>query len=83
MDGWLSEFGAPRNARVEAQTISELLEGLERRYPRLAGKIRDDSGAIRRYVRVFVNGETAEGPDLHRPLSPQDRVDILHSIAGG
>ncbi len=83
LDRWLAEFGAPPEARLSARDLTELLGTLETRYPRLQGKMRDDAGAIRRFVRVFVNGEPVDGLDPRVTLGPDDRVDILHSIAGG
>ena len=83
LDRWLAEFGAPREARVSARDLVELIGTLEAQYPRLRGKMRDDTGAMRRFVRVFVNGEPVEGLDPPLALGPGDRVDILHSIAGG
>ncbi|MFG1529724.1 MAG: MoaD/ThiS family protein [Thermoplasmata archaeon] len=83
LDRWLAEFGAPRETRVSARDLAELIGTLEAQYPRLRGKMRDDTGEMRRFVRVFVNGEVVEGLDPSRVLAPDDRIDILHSIAGG
>ncbi|EQD29227.1 thiamine S protein [mine drainage metagenome] len=83
LDRWLSEFGAPREARLSAPDLPGLIGALEAQYPRLRGKMRDDTGAMRRFVRIFVNGEPVEGLDSAVALGPDDRVDILHSIAGG
>ena len=83
LDRWLAEFGAPREAEVSARDLAELIGALEALYPRLQGKMRDETGAMRRFVRVFVNGEVVEGREPSRVLGPDDRVDILHSIAGG
>jgi molybdopterin converting factor small subunit/photosystem II stability/assembly factor-like uncharacterized protein len=65
---------------VGGSTVGEIVAGLERDHPRLNGWIRDERGDVRRHVVVFVNGDRA---GLGDPVSPQDRLDILPSIAGG
>jgi molybdopterin converting factor small subunit len=76
-------------ARVElpagaAATLEELLDRLERAHPGLVGRVRDERGAIRRHVNVFV------GPDHARELGGLTaRVDgaaavsILPAVSGG
>lgn len=83
-DSWLREYGPRGDERVSAETVEQLLEELERRHPRLRFKIRDETGAIRRYVRVFVDGQDISGTTgAETALSGARTVDILHSIAGG
>ena len=84
LDAMLREFGAPARTDVPAESVKAVLEGLERQYPRLKHRIRDETGTVRRYVRIFVNGEAIPEPaGLDVPLRAEDRVEILHSIQGG
>jgi len=84
LDGWLREFGPRSTERVEAGSVEGLIEVLEGRYPRLQFKLRDESGQLRRYVRVFVDGEDVSGTTgVATPLANVTTVDIIHSIAGG
>jgi molybdopterin synthase sulfur carrier subunit len=84
LDGMLREFVRVRTVRTEAADVRGLLEDLEGRYPRLLGKLRDETGSLRRFVRVFVNGEDVSVlRGLETPVASTDEVDILHSIAGG
>lgn len=84
LDSWLREFGPRGNEKVEAVSVNQLLDVLEERYPRLRFKIRDETGALRRYVRVFVDGEDVSATTgLTTSLSGAQAIDILHSIAGG
>ncbi len=84
LDSWLSEFGAPRRAEVQSPDVAGLLSDLEMRYPRLRHRIRDESGSLRRFVRIFVDGvDISSLGGLKTPLTPSAVVDILHSIAGG
>ncbi len=84
LDSMLRRFGPPVATTAEADTVEHLLDVLETRYPGLRFKIRDETGALRRYVRVFVDGEDVSGTTgVATPLSGARSVDILHSIAGG
>jgi len=84
LDGMLREFAPTSRLRSNAVTVGALLDELEGRFPRLRSKLRDETGALRRYVNVFVDGEnvTTRSP-LSTSLVGEHTVDILHSIAGG
>jgi len=84
LDAMLREFGPGGTLTTPASSVGALLEELETRYPRLQYRLRDETGAVRKFVRVFVNGKAVEGASgLATPIGPTDRVDILHSIQGG
>ena len=84
LDGLLRQFGAGPRWETSAPTVEALLTELEGAYPRLQRKLRDETGAVRRFVRVFVNGEDVRnGEGVATPLGASDTVDILHSIQGG
>ncbi len=84
LDGWLRQFGAPSRESVDADSIDHLIDALEERYPRLQFKLRDETGHLRRYVRVFLDGKDVSATTgVSTPLSDVRVVDILHSIAGG
>lgn len=65
-------------------TLRAALDALADGYPRLARRLRDERGGLRRYVNVYVNGEECRTlSDLDTPLPPGAEVQILPSIAGG
>jgi len=69
---------------VTGGTVQELLGGLEKQYPGLKERICDDSGQIRRFVNIFVNGEDIrfkQGPAT--PVADGAEVSIIPAIAGG
>lgn len=71
---------------VEANgaTIADLVADLERQFPGLKERICDDSGAVRRFVNVFVNDEDIRFlQDLATPVKQGDEVSIVPAIAGG
>jgi molybdopterin synthase sulfur carrier subunit len=46
--------------------------------------LRDDSGQIRRFVNVFVNGQNVrDGQGLDTRLASGDEVGIIPAMAGG
>jgi sulfur-carrier protein len=84
LDNWLRRYGSPAKDRVDARTVQQLIEVLEGRYPGLRLKLRDETGSLRPYVRVFVDGEDVSGTTATAtPLDGARTIDILHSIAGG
>jgi sulfur-carrier protein len=65
-------------------TVSTVLDALADGRPVFARRIRDETGALRRYVNVYVDGEDvrrAEG--LSTPVPPGSEVMIIQSVAGG
>jgi sulfur-carrier protein len=84
LDSWLREFGPRSHERVDADSVEQLLDALEGKYPKLRFKLRDETGQLRRYVRVFVDGQDVSGTTgVRTPLEGAQSIDILHSIAGG
>jgi molybdopterin synthase sulfur carrier subunit len=65
---------------VDGGSVGELLAEIERAHPATKGWILDESGALRRHINVFVNGEKG-GEDT--AIGSDDRVDVLPAISGG
>lgn len=70
---------------VEAKNLEDLLNEIERKHQGFRDSICDESGRIRIYVNVFVNGQNVmRDPEaLSTPLADGDEVYILASVAGG
>ena len=84
LDSMLKDFLPERTLSMSVQSVRTLLDELETTYPKLRWRIRDETGTVRRFVRVFVNGEEiGRLRGLDTPLGATDEVDILHSIQGG
>jgi molybdopterin converting factor small subunit len=71
--------GAPEH-RLDGATVIGLLLGLEQEYPALSGWIVDETGAIRRHINVFVNGDRGRAQTA---VGHDDRVEVLPAITGG
>ena len=84
LDSMLSQFVPKRTVHSPARSVDALLDDLESRFPRLKHRLRDETEAIRPFVKIFVNGKEIP-PDAKRGprIGPHDEVDILHSIQGG
>ncbi|MGH8711194.1 MAG: MoaD/ThiS family protein [Burkholderiales bacterium] len=78
----LRSYTGERN-KVEAAgaTLAALLADLDSRYPGIRFRIIDEQDAIRRHVRIFVNGEQVRS--LNAPLRASDEVIILQALSGG
>lgn len=73
-------------AKVDLQgaNVAEILDALEGRYPGIGERLRDDSGQLRRFVNVFVNGKNVRDADgIETSLAPGDEVGIIPAMAGG
>jgi molybdopterin converting factor small subunit len=72
--------GAPRVVELSAESVSELIDALDARWPGMRDRLCDSSPAVRRYVNVFVNGARAK---LDGAVPPEADVYILTAISGG
>ena len=72
--------GASRLEITAAGTLGAVLAEVGERWPMLARRIRDEQGAVRRYVNVFVDGEKA---GVETPVAPGSEIQVLPSVAGG
>ena len=73
-------------SKVESNgaNIIELIESLESQYPGVKTRLCDESGQIKRYVNIFINGEeirTLQGGDT--AVTETDEVSIIPAMAGG
>ncbi len=69
---------------LEGNEIGEILLELEKKYPGIKERLRDEEGKLRRFINIFVNGDDIrhlEGEAT--PVEERDEVSILPAIAGG
>ncbi|WP_029520404.1 MULTISPECIES: ubiquitin-like small modifier protein 1 [unclassified Persephonella] len=70
--------------QVEASTIAELIDALEKEFPGIKERLVEENGEIRKFVNFFVNDEDIrflKGKDTE--LKDGDVVAIIPAIAGG
>jgi molybdopterin synthase sulfur carrier subunit len=69
---------------VEPATVSDALGELEGRYPAIKGRLRDETGELRRFVNLYVNGEDVRFlQGLETRLTAGDELSIVPAVAGG
>ena len=73
-------------AEVQAagDTVSAVIEDLERQFPGLRDRLIDEGGELRRFINIYVNEEDIrflEGAKT--TLKAGDSVSIVPAIAGG
>jgi sulfur-carrier protein len=76
-----------RSVRVEApgaETVGAVLDALTAGRPQLDWRIRDETGALRRHVNVYLGNEDIRATaGLETRISDGDVVTVLPSVAGG
>lgn len=76
--------GGAGELRVEASTVGEALKALDAAHPGMAERIFDESGALRRFVNVFLAEEDVRFLDgMQTPLAPGAVLSIVPAVAGG
>ncbi len=69
---------------VSAATIGEAIVELQKRYPGIQERLVDESGAVRRFVNVYVNEEDIRFlQNQQTKLNDGDEISIIPAIAGG
>ena len=69
---------------VDASTINELIAELQTRYPGFKERLLDETGAVRRFVNVYVNEEDIRFlQNQQTKLKDGDEISIIPAIAGG
>ncbi|MEU4481367.1 ubiquitin-like small modifier protein 1 [Micromonospora sp. NPDC023966] len=80
-----AETGGEGRLTVAATgTLRAVLDELATAWPRLARRIRDERGELRRYVNVYVDGEDCRHVGgLDAAVADGTEVQVLPSVAGG
>jgi molybdopterin converting factor small subunit len=73
-----------KEVKIVGDTVGSAIASLAQQYPGVRPHLFDEHGTLRSYVNLFVNNEDIrhlEGPAT--PITEQDRLMIIPSIAGG
>ena len=69
---------------VTSDTIQGAIMELQSRFPGIQERLLDESGAVRRFVNVYVNEEDIRFlRNQETPLKEGDEISIIPAIAGG
>ena len=70
--------------QANAANIKELIESLEKSFPGIKERICDETGKVRRFINIYVNGEDVRFLQQDQTqLKDGDEVSIIPAIAGG
>ena len=88
LPGYLAGLaGGEKHVEVDVAgtgTLADVLDGLAVGRPLLDRRIRDETGTLRRFVNVYVDGEDVRFADgVRTPVRDGAEVQVLPSVAGG
>lgn len=68
----------------DGATLVACIDGLDGAYPGLKERLLDETGELRRFVNIYINGEDVRFTDgVNTPLKDGDEVSIVPAVAGG
>ncbi len=71
-------------ASVDGNSIAEVIDSLENTFPGIKKRICEESGELRSFVNVFVNGEDIRFSDgINTSISSGDEISLVPAVAGG
>lgn len=70
--------------KATGNTISEIIDNLDRNYSGLKERLCEKDGHVRRFVNIYLNDEDVRFmQSLQTPVRDDDEVAIVPAIAGG
>ena len=76
--------GGQDRVEVEGSTLSETIDRLEDKFPGIKARLLDETGELKHFVNVYVNGEDVQFlQGLNTPITSTDEVSIVPAVAGG
>lgn len=71
-------------ALADPSTVAAVLDAVAADHPVFDRRVRDETGALRRHVNVYVAGEDVRRLEgLATPVGRDDEVMVIQSVAGG
>jgi molybdopterin synthase sulfur carrier subunit len=77
----LQSYTQCSQAEAAGSTLDDVLLDLDRQYPGIRFRMIDEQQQIRRHIRIFVNGVSANA--LSRTMQPDDEMVIIQALSGG
>ena len=76
--------GGESEVSASGATLAEVLDDLDASYSGIKGRILDESGALRRFVNVYVGNEDVRFlEDLATPTPDGTQISVIPAVAGG
>ena len=68
----------------EGGTVGQVVSYLDEQYPGMKERLCDDTGGLRNFVNLYVNGEDIRFTDgLNTSVSDGDEISVVPAVAGG
>lgn len=77
----LRSYTQSSHAEASGATLDAVLTDLDRQYPGIRFRVIDEQQRVRRHIRIFVNGVSAD--TLSQTMRPDDEVVIVQALSGG
>ena len=69
---------------LEASNLGEIIDGLESQYPGFKERLVDETGELRYFVNIYLNGEDVRFlQGMGTTTTTGDEVSIVPAVAGG
>ncbi len=76
--------GGESEVTADGATLAEVLDDLDARYPGIKARIVDESGALRRFVNVYVGNDDVRFLDDLATATPDGtQISVIPAVAGG
>jgi len=76
--------GGESEVSAEGDTLAAVLDDLDAHYSGIKGRILDESGALRRFVNVYVGNDDVRFLDeLATPTPDGVQISVIPAVAGG
>jgi molybdopterin synthase sulfur carrier subunit len=76
--------GGSEEVGAAGATVGNIVDDLERQFGGIKEKLCDDSGQVRRFVNIYLNGDDIRFlSNLETAVKDGDELSIVPAIAGG
>ena len=76
--------GGASEVTAEGGTLAEVLDDLERNHTGIKARVLDETGALRRFVNVYVGNDDVRFLDgLQTPTPAGASISVIPAVAGG
>ncbi|QDP98135.1 MoaD/ThiS family protein [Microlunatus elymi] len=76
--------GGEKEVSAQGATLTELIDDLESNHPGIKARVLDDTGALRRFVNVYVGDDDVRFiGGLDAKIDDGAQVSIIPAVAGG
>lgn len=77
-------FPQLKDTPVKSETLSNLLQTIDRHYPGIQNYIVDERGSLRKHVNIFIDGELIRDREtLGDTFGENSEIFIMQALSGG